>query len=316
MKFPRGKPILFALKGDFVNFDGILTVPKRMRAYQRAMMMTIDYPDASDVIFFKKGEVYRIMRKSTEGFKEITLEAVKDKIEKTDSSIVNMFFTEEALLDLIVTGFKKEKAEIIDGSVTDVEEYLKNIQKEKFSGFIVIEAKDEYSYLVMVEGRFLHIFLANNKTDSDSLWIYLLDKKTDTKLWIFKEVPSETQYATSAQMELVFHSIEKLLTQFAGILGPNIVSKLTEIAKRNISKEFPFFEKVRFREDFKIEGDIRVELDILVKGFATFLGQLVDSLAPLSAGRHMEILKNSLRDYRFALSGLGFFDFFKYKINW
>jgi len=239
VKFPRGKPILFALKGDFVNFDGILTVPKRMRAYQRAMMMTIDYPDASDVIFFKKGEVYRIMRKSTEGFKEITLEAVKDKIEKTDSSIVNMFFTEEALLDLIVTGFKKEKAEIIDGSVTDVEEYLKNIQKEKFSGFIVIEAKDEYSYLVMVEGRFLHIFLANNKTDSDSLWIYLLDKKTDTKLWIFKEVPSETQYATSAQMELVSIPLKNCLPNLPVSWVPTSSQNLPRLPKEIYPKSSP-----------------------------------------------------------------------------
>ncbi len=316
MRFPRGQLILFSVKGDFVNFDGVLSVPKKLRAFRKSMVMTVDYPDVSDVLFFKKGELYRILRKISDSFQEITLEKVKEKIEKTDTSIVNMFFIEDSLMDLIITGFKKEKAEEVDGGITDVEDYMKRLQQEGFSGFIVVTFRDEYSYVLMVEGRFLHVFLANNKTGIDDLWHYLRERKENIRLWVFNEIPSETQYATSSQIDLIFNSMERVLREFGNILGPNIVLRLVDIVKRNIVKEFTFFENINFNEDLRIKGDVRVEVDILVKGFASFLNQLIDSLAPLSAGRHMEVLKNALKDYRFALSELGFFEFFKYKLDW
>lgn len=313
MKFPTGEPILYSRRAELVNFENLLSIGKRDRGFQYAMLMTIEYIDATDILLFKKGELYKIFRETPTGTKEIELEEVKKKIGEVEFSIVNLSFIEDALFSMINAGFQKDKAKEVDGRIYPLDSVFQRLKAEKFTGLLMLEVNnEERSYISMVGGEVVHSYLADHRIKDISE--YLKDTEKSIKLWIFEGIPTEAEYATPAQVKLMLECIEKIITSFGDAIGTHIVRKFSITAKMNVVSEFPFLDSISISEDLKLTGFPRVKFSMLSRGFASFVNQLVESLIPFCGGKHLDILRGALRDYRFALDRLKFFDFLKYSL--
>lgn len=316
MKFPKEKLILFSLRAEFVDIDGLLHFSKKHRAFKRSFYVSIDYPDSFDMLLVRQGELFKVLRiANNTPTKEVGLKEVQDKIKHVDSSIVNMAFVDDQLLAMITAGLMDQnKVREIDGRNTSSADLLRDLSVQHFSGILVIAHKNEVSYVFVKEGEASLVYLPTGGRSREDLLKYLKECGQEIKIKILREVPEEATYATSAQIELLMISATRVLEEFSAILGRNIVKKIAEISLKGVAKEHSFFTGLTITEEVKLEGEPRVDTDSLVRGFVAFFNMLSESLSTISGGRHITVFRKALQDYRFALNNLKFFENIKEQI--
>jgi hypothetical protein len=316
MKFPKEKLVLFSMRAELVDLDELLNFAKKHRAFKRSYYATIDYPDSFDVLFVRHGELSTILRVANNvPTKEVTLKNVLEKIKHTDSSIVNVAFADDQLLAMMIVGLQNQNlVREVDARSTPPLNLLRDLSVQSFSGVLVITRRNEKSYTLVKEGDITTVYLASGGRTRDDLVKYLKEGDSELAIKILKEVPDEASYATSAQVELLITSANRVLEEFSAILGRNIVKKIAEISLKGVAKEHTFFEELEVTEEVKFMGEPKVDTDILVRGFAAFFNMLAESLSTISGGRHVTVFRKALQDYRFALNNLKFFDYIREQI--
>ncbi|MBN2378782.1 hypothetical protein JXM67_03150 [candidate division WOR-3 bacterium] len=317
MKFPREKLVLFSLRAEFIDLENLLNFSKRHRAFKRSFYVTIDYPDSFDILLVRQGELSKVIRIAADSnsSKEVSLKDVGTKIKHTDSSIVNMGFVDDQLLAMMNADLEDQNVvRETDGESLSPADLLKELSTQHFSGILAVRRRSEKSYALINEGDFALVYLTSGGRNKDDFIKYLNQDKKELSIKILREIPEDASYATSAQVELLVTSTNRVLEEFSAILGRNIVKKITEISLKGVTKEFDFFTSFNILDDAKIEGDPKVETDNLTRGFAAFFNMLADSLSTISGGRHIAVLKKALQDYRFALNNLKFFEYVKEQI--
>lgn len=316
MKFPKEKLVLFSLRAEFVDLEGVLHIAKRDRAYKRSFYVTIDYPDTFDILLVQRGELSKILRTANNRpTVEVSLKEVEDKIKHTESSIVNVAFVEDQLLAMIAAGLKDDNVvREVDGRSVPPANLLRDLSVQHFSGILVVTRRSEKSYALMSEGEITLVYLSSGAKTKDDFLRYVNEGAAELSIKILRQIPEEAAYATSAQMELLITSANRVLEEFSAILGRNIVKKIAEISVKGIAKEYAFFNDVTISDEAKIAGEPKVDADTLVRGFAGFFNMLAESLSTISGGRHITVFRKALQDYRFALNNLKFFEFIKEQI--
>lgn len=316
MRFPREKLVLFSLRAEFVDLDELLHFAKKHRAFKRSYYVIIDYPDSFDILLVRQGELANIMRVANNvSSKEISLKDVENKIKHTDSSLVNVAFADDQLLAMIIVGLRDENViRVVDARSVPPLNLLRDLSVQNFSGILAITRRNEKSYVLVKEGEVSTVYLAPGGRSSDDLLKYLKEGDSELSIKIIREVPEEAAYATSAQVELLTTSANRLLEEFAAILGRNIVKKIAEISLKGVAKDYTFFESFKITDDARFMGEPKMDTDSLVRGFAAFFNLLADSLSTISGGRHITVFRKALQDYRFALNNLKFFDHIKEQI--
>ncbi len=316
MKFPREKLILFSMRAEFVDFEKLLNFSKRHRAYKRSFYINVDYPDSFDVLLVYQGELVKILRTANnKPVEEVTLKELQEKVKHTDSSLVNVGFIDDQLLSMITAGLLNENViREIDCRTTPPANLLRDLSVQNFSGILVISKRNEKSYALIKDGEISLVYLAGGGRARGDLLNYLNDGTSEIKIKILREVPEEAAYATSAQVELLITSADRVLDEFAAILGRNIVRKIADISLKGVAKEHQFFNELKIDDDGHIVGEPRVDSDLLVRGFSAFFNLLAESLSTISGGRHVTVFRKALQDYRFALNNLKFFDYIKEQI--
>lgn len=316
MRFPREKLVLFSVRAEFVDLDKLLHFSKKHRAFKRSYYVTIDYPDSFDILFVRHGELSTILRVANNvPTKEVALKDVEGKIKHTDSSLVNVAFADDQLLAMIIVGLQDQNVvREVDARSMPPLNLLRDLSVQNFSGILVITRRNEKSYALLKEGDITTVYLAPGGRTRDDLVKYLKEGDSELSIKILKEVPEEASYATSAQVELLMTSANRVLEEFSAILGRNIVKKIAEISLKGVAKEHTFFEGLEITEEVKFTGESKVDTDILVRGFAAFFNMLAESLSTISGGRHITVFRKALQDYRFALNNLKFFDYIKEQI--
>lgn len=316
MKFPKDKLVLFSIRAEFVDLEELLNFSKKHRGFKRSYYVTIDYPDSFDVLLVKGGELSKIMRTTgKEHAKETNLKGVEEKIKHTDSSLVNVAFGDDQLLAMMQVGLEaKNVVREVAGRNVPPANLLRDLVSRNFSGILAVTRRSEKSYALMKEGEITLVYMANGGRTTSEFVKYLDQNAPELSVKILKEVPEETAYATSAQSELLFTSANRVLEEFSAILGQNIVKKLAEISLKGVAKEHTFFSNLVITEEATLQGEVRTDTEAMVKGFASFMNLLADSLSTISGGRHIAVFRKALQDYRFALNNLKFFDHLKEQI--
>ncbi len=316
MRFPREKLVLFSLRAEFVDIDELLHFSKKHRAFKRSYYITIDYPDSFDMLLVRQGELAKILRAANNAAtKEVYLKDVNEKIKHTDSSLVNVAFLDDQLLAMIIAGLQDENViRELDASTVPPMNLLKDLTVQHFSGILVISRRNEKSYVLVNEGEVALVYLAPGGRTRDDLIKYLKESGPEISIKILREVPEEASYATSAQVELLMTSANRVLEEFSAILGRNIVKKIAEISLKSVAKEHTFCDGFAIGDDARFTGESKVDADSLVRGFAAFFNMLAESLSTISGGRHITVFRKALQDYRFALNNLKFFDYIKEQI--
>jgi hypothetical protein len=317
MKFPRGRPILENTRLEFVNLDNVLSASKRERAHKISGYVSIIYPDAQELIFLQQGEPFNAARISQQERAIIPISEVIEKAKKATSGILSEYATDEALLNLIISSITLQPIKAnVDIAKLQPKIVLDKLKTTKFNGFIWVKSGIEESFIHFEEGEAVCCYVAgtDQKLKGNDIINFLM-KRPDTKISIFDRIEQSTvTQATPAQVDMFCKIFSALLKGYAHPIGPALVLKTVMLAKSTAQKEFPFLEQFKIGSDLTISGVMVTKPEIFTQGMARWFDLIYESFSTFLGKESEEIAKKVVKDYRFALKTLNFFNYTKLKI--
>ncbi len=315
MKFPKGQLLILSVKPEFIHFDNLFNISKRHRAFNASIYVTIMYGEYTDIILIKGGAVVGTFRHYGDKITPINQQEIVKKANATDSGLVNGFIVDDVLLNMMLTSFTQTPKQVVTFEETSPEDFIKSLEQQKFSGFLLTNKGIENNYTLIHEGEIKYTMFIKNISEQRQDFIDYLNQNRDiVRVLIFEEVPEGIDQATPAQIELFIKIFNHLFKEFGKMLGGTLVLKLISLSLRKVSTEYSFFNNFTIDPDLNFIGSAVVSKEELIQGFARFFNLLMDSLGTVSLGRHEEIVKRVMRDYRFVLDELDFFKHIKISI--
>ncbi|MCK4583789.1 hypothetical protein KAU13_00045 [candidate division WOR-3 bacterium] len=312
MKFPKKRVILENAKLDFVNIDNILGASKKERASKISGYVLLKYPDSLDLIFLREGEAISAGRFTRNKRKVLPIEEVIEKAKKSVSGLVSIYETDPAVVRMLIASMR-EKPIFKDKDVSEVDivKLIKKLIELKYSGFFELRKGITFSYVSFENGYARKGYFADKLgiplSNEEFLKTLLRASETEgVKLSAFKVAVVGDEQAPPSAISLFLNVLTDLTKKISSIVGESL-------AKRTISMAF---DKARELYDWlgsfevkgiTIEGTAVVSSQELAKGFAYLIKDLIEFYKPILGARIDQIVKDTLKDYRFALKNLGFY---------
>jgi hypothetical protein len=312
MKFPKKRAILENAKLDFVNIDNVLGASKKERASKIAGYVLLKYPNDYDIILLREGEPINAGRFTRTGRKIVPIEEVVNKAKESTSGLISVYETAPEVIRMILTSLR-EKPIFKDKDVSEVDivKLIKKLIELKYQGFFEIRKGISISYVSFENGYAKNGYFSEQLEVplSNEEFLKTLLKASETegvKISAFKVVVSAQEQAPPSAISLFINVLTDLTKRISLIVGDSL-------AKRTISMTF---DKARELYEWlgsftikglTIDGTAAVSSQDLADGFAYLIKDLIEFYKPILGSRINEIVKKTLKDYRFALKNLGFY---------
>ncbi|TET24940.1 MAG: hypothetical protein E3J78_00305 [Candidatus Cloacimonadota bacterium] len=312
MKFPRKKVILENAKLDFVNIDNVLSASKKERASKISGYVMLKYPNSYDIILLREGEAINAGRFTRKGREILPIEDVVKKAKSSSSGLISVYETDTEVIRMLLTTLREKPIfKNKDVSEVDIVKLIKKLIELKYSGFFEIKKGISFSFVSFENGY------AKKGFFSDKLGVPLSNEeflktllkaseKEGVKLSAFKLIVSGDEQAPPSAITLFINVVTDLSKRIASIVGESL-------AKRTISMAFDKTRELyEWLSGFKVkglalEGTAAVSSSNLTDGFAYLIKDLIEFYKPILGARIEDIVRNTLKDYRFALKNMGFY---------
>lgn len=318
MRLPKGKAILDDAKLEFINFENVLHAGKRERAHRVVGYISIIHPESVDLIFLQQGEPFNAARLTQSERSVVPIKEVIEKAKKATAGIVSYYATDQALLDMIIASItdKPIKSDV-EASRIQPKILIDRLKHSNFSGFLWLRNGREESFMQIHEGQITACYLSGEvgKIEDESVILKYLSNP-NLKISVFDKIPKGAAVqATPSQIDMFLKVFTALHKGFGKGLGAALVIRTSMMAKDTSQKEFPFLENFKITPDLSIVGDAMVEPEVLVKGFARWFDIIFESSSTFLGKDAEKVVREALKDFRFALKAARFFDFTKWKIE-
>lgn len=312
MKFPRKRAILENAKLDFVNIDNVLSASKKERASKISGYVMLKYPNSYDIILLRDGEAINAGRFTSKGREILPIEQVVAKSKSSSSGLVSVYETDAEVVRMILSAMR-EKPIFKDKDVSEVDivKLIKKLIELKYSGFFEIRKGISFSFVSFENGY------AKKGYFSDKLGVPLsneeflktLLKASETqgvKLSAFKIVIASDEQAPPSAITLFLNVVSDLTKKIAEIVGDSLSKRTFSMAFDKTKEIFEWMTGFQVN-GLELEGTAAVTSKDLTEGFSYLLKDLIEFYKPILGVRIEDIVKEILKDYRFALKNLGFY---------
>ncbi len=317
MKFPKGRPILENTRLEFVNLDNVLSAAKRERAHRISGYVSIIYPDSEEIIFLQQGEPFNAARISQQGRKIIPISEVIERAKNATSGILSEYATDEMLLNLIISSITLQPIKSnVEIARLQPKVFMDKLRTTNFNGFLWVKSGVEESFIHFNDGEAANCYVAGSdqKLKGNDIINFLL-KKPNATISIFDHIEEATiTQATPAQVDMFCKIFAALLKGYAHPIGPALVLKTVMIAKSTAQKEFPFLVQFKIGSDLTISGMAVADPKVFTQGMARWFDLIYESFTTFLGKESEEIAKKVVKDYRFALKTLNFFNYTRIKL--
>ncbi len=318
MKLPKGRAILDNARLEFINFENILHAGKRERAHKVLGYISIIYPETVELIFLKQGEPFNAARIGRHNREIVPIKDVVEKAKKATTGIISYYATDPILLAMIISSIaSKPVKENVDSSKIQPKILVEKLKQSKFNGFLWIRHNLDESFIKFEEGSFAACYFSGaseKEEDENAIWSYL--NNSDIKISVFDKIEAAVaSQATPSQVEMFLKVFTELHKNFGKTLGVALVLRTSMIARETTKKEFPFLDNFKIGSDLSVTGDVVIDPEALVKGFARWFDLIFESFSTFLGKEATNIIQDALKDYRFALKASKFFNYTKWKIE-
>ncbi len=312
MKFPKKRTILENAKLDFVNIDNILSASKKERASKISGFVLLKYPDGLDIILLREGEPINAGRFKGKERIVIPIEEATKKAKTSASGLISFYETDPEVIRMLFTSIKKKPIfKEKDLSEVDVVKLIKKLVELRYSGFFELRKGASISYVSFDNGYAKKGYFSEKLgvplSNEEFLKTLLQSAKSEgLKISAFRVVLSEEEQAPPSAIALYLNVINDLSKRVSSVVGESL-------SKRTLSMAF---DKTRELYDWMssfsiiglvIKGTSVVSSKELSSGFAYLINDLIEFFKPILGSRIDTIVKEILKDYRFALKNLNFY---------
>lgn len=312
MKFPKKKAILENAKIDFVNIDNIITASKKERASKIFGYILIKYPDSNDIILLKEGEPLTAARLTGNLRKIVPIEEAVNKAKTASTGLISVYETAPEIIRMLFSTFK-EKPIFRDKDVSEVDivKLIKKLIELKYSGFFELRKGVFFSYVIFKKGYaklgFFQDKLAVPLSNEEFLKILLkASEKEGLKITAYKEMVSDDEQATPSAVSLFIKVITELSKKISVVVGDSLAKRTMSMAFDKAGERYDWINQFKVK-GLSVTGTVIVSSKELAKGFSYLVKQMIEFYKPILGDRIDNIVKDSIKDYRFALKNMGFY---------
>jgi hypothetical protein len=312
MKFPRKKAILNNAKLDFINIDNVLSASKKERASKISGYILLKYPDSVDVILLREGEAVNAGRFTRNGGKVFPINEIVKKAKSSSSGLASVYETAPEVVTMMYSSLKdkpifKDK----DVSEIDIVRLIKKLIELKFSGFFELKKGISISYVSFENGYAKRGFFKDKLgvALSNEEFLKMLLKASEVeglKISAFKSLIKEVEQASPSAISLFLNVVNDLTKRISSIVGESLAQRTLSMAFDKTGEHYEWIMSFKTK-GLTVEGTTLVSKKQLTDGFAFFIRDLTEFYKPILGNRIENIVKETLKDYRFALKNLGFY---------
>ncbi len=312
MKFPRKKAILENAKLDFVNIDNVLASSKKERASKISGYVLLKYPDSTDIILLREGNPFDAGRFIHNKREVVPIEKIVNKAKTASSGLVSVYETDHEIVKMLYTSIRekpifKEK----DVSEVDVVKLIKKLVELKYSGFFELRKGISFSYVMFDKGYakkgYFQDKLGISLSNEEFLKILLKSsQKEGLKISAFKNAVRDEEQAPPSAINLFLNVINDLSNRISSIVGESLAKRTLSMAFEKTKEQYEWLDGFKAK-GFNLEGSVIVSSENLTGGCAYLIRDLIEFYKPILGPRIDKIVKDTLKDYRFALKSLGFY---------
>lgn len=313
MRFPTGTPHLQNAKLSFVNFDSILRDSKVERASKISGLITVLYPDATELLFLRQGEPVNAARFTRTDRSIIPISEAIDKAKKSPVGTVSIYEVADELLAMILATFNTKPAvEAVDAAETEPDTVLEKFASTKFTGFVELRRGVELSYVRFDGGKPVHGYFSGRPGDEVSeeilrKYLALRDPEGGSvKLDIYEVTPERIEQATPALISLFLKMMNAMIQEYGALVGPILAEKTLHSSRELAAKEFSLLTDFVIDKDLTVSGEPLASPDDLSRAFAAWTDILVDAFRAVLGDRAEEVFASATKDFRFALKSTTF----------
>lgn len=318
MKLPKGLSLLEGTKLEFLNFDNVLHAGKRDRKHRVWGYISIIYSDSLDLLFLKNGEPFNAARLTSKTRKIVPINDVVKRAKETKLGILSVYSVDEELIRMIIATISSKPVKAgINADKIKIPLLFKKLVEKKFNGFLHLRRGIEESFIYYEHGITKGAYIAGNHDklrDQDRI-SELFSSIPNIMIDIYERETEEGEQAPPAMIEMFYTIFTKIFQQLGKALGESLVVKTAIRGRATIQHDYPFMEKVKISSDLSVSGEITANSEQIIKAFASWLNNLIETFATFLGGETTKIVKDALNDYRFVLKSAGFFKIAKIKMD-
>jgi len=317
MRLPKGVPLLESTKLEFLNFDNVLHAGKRDRKHRVWGYISIIYSDSMDLLFLKNGDPFNAARLTPKSRRIMPIKDVIKRAKETKLGIVSVYAVDEDLIRMILATISSKPIKSdIDGDKIKMNLLIRKLKERSFNGFLHTKRGVEESFIRFQGGTVTGAYIggSQDKLRDETRISELFSTIPGLKINIYEQKKSEEQ-APPAMTEMFFTIFSNIFQELGKALGDPLVVKTAIKGRASIQKDFPFLGEVKINPDLSVSGEVMVTTEELVSGFAQWLNILIETFTTFLGEEAVNIAKQAISDYRFALKSAGFFKISKITID-
>ncbi|MDD3626597.1 MAG: hypothetical protein PHV06_04695 [bacterium] len=324
MRLPRKKILIENVNLLYIDIPKIIQLSQVDRRAKIDGYLSVIYPGSQDIIFLKKGEMINAGTFVGPEKKPVSVFKALDRMKKKEDD-GSVFYSEieESLLKLLVAIFYFEpKHKNLSSKYTNIRKLFEVIQKNKFEGFLEFEINNGLNFIEFSGEKIGGCFFCDDVEEplsevlsrgDDQMIIEsvisMIENHTEEVLVnIFNKVEELKMQISPAQIQMLEKVVNSIIDGVSKSIGMANTIDFMQLSLEETTQKHKFLKDVNLTNNVCKLDKVFTDPDLFVRSIAEWINGFVDK-ASLSLGdKTYEITYNCIKDMRFALEKLKFFN--------
>ena len=321
LRFPRSRVLMHRTRVPYVNLDGLIAFSKRDRDGKVDAFLCAWLPDEVALIFFLGGEVVNAAMLTPIGRFTVpiaqALQHIQGEAERSEVAFYRA--PREQLAAMYAACTQPPVEQSLDAS--SPEGVFRALMVQRWTGLLELISNGRVNYVQVQDGRYVGGFLCDQRSDDPpnahiarlfaSVPPEPLPKVSASSFLGLAAMPVQAPPAMVAMLRNVVWGLTDLLEQE----HPGEGGRRAERARQRLVASRPVLQ--HFGGPRGVEGsDPLAEPAALADAIAAWTADLLGELEVISPGCAPRLVRDSMREHRFALNAVGFFERLPWRIQW
>ncbi len=325
MRLPRTNIFIENVNLLYIDIQKIVQLSQTDRRAKIDGYLSVIYPGVQDIIFFRKGEMINAGTFSGQDKNPVSVFKALEKMKlKEDDGALFYSEVEEELLRLLIAIFYIEpKHKNLSSKYTNIRKLFEVIQKNKFEGFLEFNINNglnfiEFSGEVLGGAYFCDdveeplsevLSRGDDQMIIESVISLIENHDTEVLVNIYNKVDEFNVQISPAQIQLLEKAVNSIIEGVSKAIGVANTVDYMKLSLEEVTVKYPFLKDVSLTENTCVLEKVFAEPEMFIKSIAEWINNFIDK-ASLSLGeKTFEITFTCIKDMRFALEKLHFFNY-------
>lgn len=329
MILPNEREIIPYAPVKYIDIDSIITHSQTDRRAKINGYISVLFPDEQSFLFFEKGNLYSSGRVVGDEFQPTSIIQVLKKIKefkgKEEDASLSFFEIDEALFNMILNKFySKPLYKNINSKYTDIKKLFQAVlaQKNMFNGFLEFVYKNTLNFILIENGElsdvkfcdilepYLEEALKSNDINIllETLAHLFSEEKAGVYINIFGEPEKIEPQLSQYQIELMQKVITKTIEYLGKEISTTNIIKYFQSGIDKVAKKEPQFKKAIIKKDQVDFSNLDIGTGDFIQGVSALLNDFVDKLNLIYPGVAVMKVFEAIKDFRYVLEDMHFFD--------